>query len=149
MERLVAEISGRGYDVSTIKHAHHTFDVDHAGKDSYRHRAAGAKEVLLTSKNRWALMHEIRDENEPDLAQLLKLLSPCDLVLIEGYKRDQHPKIEASLATDSDELIANEDKSILAVASDRAFDNLHVPRFDLKDTRAMADFILDETGLAP
>lgn len=147
VERLVAEICARGYRVSTIKHAHHTFDVDHKGKDSHRHRVAGASEVLLASKNRWALMHETRNENEPDLAQLLELLSPCDLVLIEGYKRDGHPKIEASLQSSRQELIATEDKTVLAVASDRIFANLHIPQFDLQNTQEIADFILKKAGL--
>ena len=88
MERLVAEITGRGFSVSTVKHAHHTFEVDHPGKDSHRHRVAGAREVLLASRNRVALMHELRDEEEPKLETLLARLSPVDLVLIEGYKRD-------------------------------------------------------------
>jgi molybdopterin-guanine dinucleotide biosynthesis protein MobB len=95
MERLVTEITARGYSVSTIKHAHHSFDVDHEGKDSHRHRVAGARQVLLASRNRWALMHELRDEQEPTLAELLTQISPVDLVLIEGYKRDSHAKIEA------------------------------------------------------
>ena len=98
MERLVAEITSRGLSVSTIKHAHHSFDVDHPGKDSHRHRVAGAHEVLLASKNRIALMQELRDHEEPELAHLLTRLSPVDLVLIEGYKRDRHPKIEAHRA---------------------------------------------------
>lgn len=92
MERLVTEITGRGFKVSTVKHAHHSFDVDHAGKDSFRHRAAGATEVLLASRNRFALMHELREEAEPSLADLLTQLSPVDLVLVEGYKRDAHLK---------------------------------------------------------
>ena len=92
MERLVAEITSRGLSVSTIKHAHHSFDVDHPGKDSHRHRVAGAHEVLLASKNRIALMQELRDQEEPELAHLLTRLSPVDLVLIEGYKRDRPPK---------------------------------------------------------
>src|SRR5210317_1105493 len=87
MERLVTEITGRGFSVSTVKHAHHTFDVDHPGKDSFRHRAAGASEVLLASRNRIALMQELRGAEEPDLTTLLARLSPVDLVLVEGYKR--------------------------------------------------------------
>jgi molybdopterin-guanine dinucleotide biosynthesis protein MobB len=98
MERLVAEICARGITVSTIKHAHHAFDVDQPGKDSHRHRVAGAREVLLASGKRWALMHELRDVPEPPLADLIAHLSPVDLVLIEGYKRADHPKIEAHRA---------------------------------------------------
>ena len=99
MERLVTEISGYGFSVSTVKHAHHTFDVDQEGKDSYRHRIAGAREVLLASRNRFALMHEMRADDEPTLNELLGKLAPVDLVLIEGYKRDGHSKIDRSLRT--------------------------------------------------
>ncbi|MEO3413640.1 molybdopterin-guanine dinucleotide biosynthesis protein B [Roseovarius sp. CAU 1744] len=146
MERLVAEITRRGFTVSTIKHAHHSFDVDHPGKDSYRHRAAGAREVLLASRNRWALMHELTDEDEPSLADLLAKLSPVDLVLVEGYKRDGHAKIEAYRAATGNPLIATTDNSIRAVASDTALE-LDCPVFDLDDTTAVADFILAEVGL--
>ena len=146
MERLVTEISGRGFSVSTVKHAHHTFDVDHAGKDSFRHRVAGAQEVLLASRNRFALMHELRDEDEPKLDELLGKLSPVDLVLIEGYKRDAHPKIEAFRRETKNQLIASDDPTIRAVASDIPME-LDRPVFDLNDTVAVADFILAEVGL--
>ena len=98
VERLVAEFIHRGLSVSTVKHAHHTFDVDHPGRDSYRHRVAGAKEVLLVSKNRWAIMHELRDEDEPNLAEILTKIEKVDLVIIEGFKRDRHPKIEEGVS---------------------------------------------------
>ena len=146
MERLVAEITSRGFTVSTIKHAHHSFDVDHPGKDSFRHRAAGAREVLLASRNRWALMHELRDEEEPSLSELLTKLAPVDLVLVEGYKRDDHAKIEAFRAATGNALIATTDSSVRAVASDTAL-ALDCPVFDLDDTSAVADFILSEVGL--
>ncbi len=146
MERLVTEIAGRGFSVSTVKHAHHTFDVDHPGKDSHRHRVAGATEVLLASRNRFALMHELRDTPEPPLAALLDRLSPVDLVLIEGYKRDAHPKIEAHRAINGNPLIAPDDPTIRAVASDTPL-TLDRPVFDLDDTGAIADFILSEVGL--
>ncbi|MGJ5618245.1 molybdopterin-guanine dinucleotide biosynthesis protein B [Sulfitobacter sp. MF3-043] len=146
MERLVTEITGRGISVSTVKHAHHSFDVDHAGKDSHRHRVAGATEVLLASRNRVALMHELRDDQEPTLEALLARLSPVDLVLIEGYKRDAHPKIEAHRAETGNALIAPGDDTIRAVASDVPLD-LDRPVFDLNDTTAIADFILAEVGL--
>jgi molybdopterin-guanine dinucleotide biosynthesis protein MobB len=129
-----------------VKHAHHSFDVDHAGKDSHRHRIAGAREVLLASRNRIALMHELRDEDEPTLDELLKRLSPVDLVLIEGYKRDAHPKVEAHRAETGNALIAPDDLTVRAVASDTAM-ALDRPVFDLNDTRAIADFILAEVGL--
>jgi molybdopterin molybdotransferase len=147
MERLVAEISARGFTVSTVKHAHHRFDVDQPGRDSYRHREAGAGEVLLSSSNRWALMHELRDEDEPTLAQHLARLQPCDLVLIEGYKRDDHPKIEAHRAETGNPLIAPEDATVRAVASDVALPELLIPVFDLDDTKALADFVMREVGL--
>ena len=146
MERLVAEITSRGLSVSTIKHAHHRFDVDHPGKDSHRHRVAGAHEVLLASKNRIALMQELRDHEEPELAHLLTRLSPVDLVLIEGYKRDRHPKIEAHRAVTGQPLIAPGDDTIRAVASDVPL-TLDRPVFGLDDTIALADFVLREVGL--
>ncbi|GGB94459.1 molybdopterin-guanine dinucleotide biosynthesis protein B [Marivita lacus] len=146
MERLVTEITERGITVSTVKHAHHTFDVDHPGKDSHRHRVAGATEVLLASRNRFALMHELRNEEEPTLDTLLTKLMPVDLVLVEGYKRDRHPKIEAFRAETGNDLIAPGDPTIRAVASDTEID-LDRPVFDLNDTTAIADFILSEVGL--
>jgi len=148
MERLVDDITARGFSVSTVKHAHHSFDVDHAGKDSFRHRTAGARQVLLASRNRWALMHELRGEAEPTLDELLQHLAPVDLVLIEGYKRDRHAKIEAHRAATGQPLIASEDDTIRAVVSDSAPDGLRIPVMDLNDTRTIADFILTEVGLA-
>lgn len=146
MERLVTEITGRGISVSTVKHAHHTFDVDHPGKDSHRHRIAGATEVLLASRNRFALMHELREEDEPRLEDLLTKLAPVDLILVEGYKRDAHPKVEAHRQETGNPLIAPDDPTIRAVASDTPLD-LDRPVFDLNDTKAVADFILQEVGL--
>jgi molybdopterin-guanine dinucleotide biosynthesis protein MobB len=130
----------RGLTVSSIKHAHHSFDIDHPGRDSYRHRDAGARQVLLASRNRWALMHELREEEEPSLGDLLKQLSPVDLVLIEGYKRDQHPKIEAHRKETGQPLIAPGDETIVAVASDTSI-TVDCPVLDLNDTGAIADFI--------
>ena len=130
MERLVVEIIGRGYTVSTLKHAHHTFDVDHPGKDSHRHRIAGASQVLLASTERWALMNEHRGTQEPSLPELLAKLDPVDLILIEGWKRDSHPKIEAWRAETGNPLIAPNDPTILSVASDIGLD-IDRPVFDL------------------
>lgn len=146
MERLVAEITARGHSVSTVKHAHHVFDVDQPGKDSYRHREAGARQVVLASRKRIALMHELRDEDEPSLADLLAQLAPVDLVLVEGYKRDTHPKIEAFRHETGNALIAPDDPTIQAVASDTPLD-VDRPVFDLNDTSLIADFILDQVGL--
>jgi len=146
MERLVAEIIGRGYTVSTLKHAHHTFDVDHPGKDSHRHRIAGASQVLLASTERWALMNEHRGTQEPSLPELLAKLDPVDLILIEGWKRDSHPKVEAWRAETGNPLIAPNDQTILAVASD-IFLEIDRPVFDLDDTAVVADFILEYLDL--
>ncbi|WP_342078032.1 molybdopterin-guanine dinucleotide biosynthesis protein B [Yoonia sp. SS1-5] len=146
MERLVADITGRGLQVSTLKHAHHRFDVDQPGKDSFRHRAAGASQVLLASNTRWALMSELGDQAEPSLTDLLAKLDPVDLVLVEGYKRDAHPKVEAYRQETGNPLIARNDPTIRAVASDVPLD-LDRPVFDLDATRAVADFILSEVGL--
>lgn len=147
MERLVAEIYDRGFSVSTVKHAHRDFDVDRPGKDSYRHRTAAATEVLLASRKRFALMHELRNAPEPTLAYLLSKLAPVDLVLVEGYKDDAHDKIEAYRAVTGTPLLAPDDPTIRAVASDTAI-NLNKPVFDLNDTAAIADFVLMEVGLA-
>ena len=146
MERLIKEFTARGLSVSSIKHAHHSFDIDHPGRDSYRHRDAGARQVLLASRNRWALMHELRDEDEPSLGDLLKQLSPVDLVLIEGYKRDRHPKIEAHRKETGQPLIAPEDETIVAVASDTSV-SVDRPVLDLNDTAAIANFIAQHLEL--
>jgi molybdopterin-guanine dinucleotide biosynthesis protein MobB len=146
VERLVTEITSRGFSVSTVKHAHHSFDVAHPGRDSYRHRAAGASEVILASGYRVAQMTELRGAPEPTLDQLLARLAPVDLVLVEGYKREAHPKVEAFRAETGNDLIAPGDPSIRAVASDTPLD-LDRPVFDLNDTAAIADFILSEVGL--
>ena len=146
MERLVREFTERGVTVSTIKHAHHAFDVDHKGKDSYRHREAGAKEVVVASGQRFALMHELRDATEPSLKDLLARLSPVDLILIEGYKREDHPKIETYRADIKQHPRIEEDATIKALASDTEYD-VTKPLFDLNDTRAIADFIAAELGL--
>ncbi len=146
MERLVVEMVSRGLSVSTVKHAHHTFDVDQPGKDSYRHRVAGASQTLLSSGNRWALMSELRGMQEPSLQELLVQLAPVDLVLVEGYKRDSHPKVEAYRQETEHPLICSEDDTVRAVAADLELE-CPVPRFDLNDTKAIADFILADLGL--
>jgi len=146
MERLVSEITARGFSVSTLKHAHHSFDVDHEGKDSYRHREAGASQVILASRNRWALMSELRGGGEPPLAELLGKLNPVDLVLVEGYKREGHDKIEAHRAATGQPLIAPNDETIVAVASDSA-PEAPVLVLNLDDTKGVADFILARVGL--
>ena len=146
MERLVAEFVSRGLSVSTIKHAHHGFDVDQPGKDSFRHREAGASEVLVASAARYAIMHELRATIEPSLEDLVARLALVDLVLVEGYKRDRHPKIEAWRAVNANPLIAEGDDTVRAIASDTELD-LDKPVFDLDDTKSIADFIFQELRL--
>jgi molybdopterin-guanine dinucleotide biosynthesis protein B len=146
--RLVAEFTRRGFNVSTVKHAHHDFDIDKPATDSFRHREAGAREVMIVSGNRWALMHELKDEAEPPLEAALQRLSPCDLILIEGYKREGHPKIEVRRATAvTAELLAPNDPSILAIAADHATDTAGRPLFNLDDVGGIADFIESSLGL--
>ncbi len=150
VERLVAEFTRRGLRVSTVKHAHHSFDIDHAGTDSYRHRAAGAGEVLLASARRVAVMQELPpDAPEPTLEALLARLQPADLVLVEGYKRDAHPKIEAHRAATGQPLMAPGAPTIRAVASDspEGLETGGCPVFHLDDTAGIADFIQREVGL--
>lgn len=144
--RLVTELTARGFTVSTIKHAHHDADIDQPGRDSHRHRMAGAQEVLLATPHRWALMHELRDAPEPGLDDLLARLSPVDLVLVEGFKRAAHPKIEAHRAATGQPLLAPEMPTIRAVAADSPVVTA-LPRFDLNDTGGIASFILNEVGL--
>ncbi len=142
-ERLVAELTGRGWKISTVKHAHHDFDIDKEGTDSFRHRHAGATEVAIVSGNRWALMHELRGEDEPRLEAILARLAPCDLVLIEGYKRESHLKIEARrLAAKDTAPFTATDNHIIAVAADHPVSGESVPVFDLDDVGAIADFIV-------
>ncbi len=147
MERLVAEITARGLTVSTVKHAHHSFDIDRPSKDSYRHRASGAIEVLLASANRWALMSELRGAEEPALEALLARLSPVDLVLVEGYKRNRHLKIETHRAATGKPLIAQADPTVLAVASDSFHPGLGKPVLHIDATCEIADFVLRSVGL--
>lgn len=146
--RLVEEFTRRGLTVSTIKHAHHAFDVDHPGTDSFRHREAGAQEVMIVSGTRWALMHELRNESEPSLETVLKQASPCDIVLIEGYKREGHPKVEVRRReTSREQHLATDDPTILAIAADFATDAAGRPLFDLDDVHGIADFIAGKLGL--
>lgn len=147
MERLVTEITARGYSVSTVKHVHHAVDLDQPGKDTFRHRQAGAREVVLASKDRFALMVE-HCGPEPDLAAILARLAPVDLVLVEGYKRDSHQKIEVWRVETGQNLIQPSDPLIRAVATDAPGLAATVPVLDLNDTAAVADFILTETGLS-
>jgi molybdopterin-guanine dinucleotide biosynthesis protein B len=145
--RLLPELTGRGLAVSTIKHAHHGFDIDTPGKDSYAHRKAGAREVLVSSGQRWALMHEHRGAPESDLAQLIGHMAPVDLVLVEGFKADSYDKLEVHRPSVGKPLLRDTDESIVAVASDQALPSLALPVFDLDDIPAIADFIIVHCGL--
>lgn len=145
MERLVAEITGRGFSVSTVKHVHHSVDLDQPGKDTYRHRDAGAREVVLASAERMAILVEHRGP-EPELPAVLTRMAPVDLILVEGYKRDAHPKVEVWREETGHPLIQPGDPLVRAVATDAAL-TLPVPVLDLNDTRVVADFILREVGL--
>lgn len=145
--RLIPELTGRGLSVSTIKHAHHAFDVDSPGKDSYRHREAGAHEVLVSSANRWALMHEHRGAPEPSLEELLQRLSPVDLVIVEGFKREPHPKLEVYRAAVGKPALQPEDPHIVGIATDRpAALDAPVPVLDLENIAGIADLVIRESA---
>ena len=147
IEQLIPRFVAAGLRVSLIKHAHHAFDIDRPGKDSYRHREAGASEVLITSAHRWALMHELRDEPEPDLHTQLGRLSPCDLVLIEGFKHSAIPKLEVFRPSVGHPPLHPGDPDIVAVASDSPV-RTSLPVLDLNDYDAIAAFVAGHLGLA-
>jgi molybdopterin-guanine dinucleotide biosynthesis protein B len=142
LAKVIPRLAARGLRVSTIKHAHHGFDVDQPGKDSHTHRAAGATEVLVSSANRWALVHELRGAAELRLPALLQKLAPIDLVIVEGFKREPHPKLEVYRAAVGKPLLHLEDRNIVAVASDRPLPSARVPVVDLDDVDAVADIML-------
>jgi molybdopterin-guanine dinucleotide biosynthesis protein B len=146
VEGLVRELVRRGLKVATVKHAHHDFDIDQPGKDSHRHRQAGAAEVIVASSRRWALIHELRDEVEPELSALLAKLSPCDLVLVEGFKRDAHPKLEVIGPHSPDTPRYREDPSIVALAGVMKPETT-LPFYDRDDVAGIAGFILTYMGL--
>jgi molybdopterin-guanine dinucleotide biosynthesis protein B len=139
LTKVIPCLVARGLKVSTLKHAHHGFDLDQPGKDSHSHRMAGATEVLVGSSVRFALVHELRGEPEPALAVLLRKLSPVDLVLVEGYKREPHPKVEVYRAAIGKPLIQPDDRAIVAVASDVPLPQVTVPVVDLDDVERIAD----------
>ena len=147
MTALIPEFVARGIRVSTVKHAHHAFDVDQPGKDSWRHRQAGASEVMVVSERRWALMHELRGAPEPGLDELLARISPVDLVLVEGFKRHPHPKVEIYRPALGKPALYPDDPFVVAVASDERLTGLAVPLLPLDDPPAIADFILRHGGL--
>ncbi|HEY9079331.1 molybdopterin-guanine dinucleotide biosynthesis protein B [Magnetovibrio sp.] len=139
---LIPVLTERGYTVSTMKHTHHDFDMDRPGKDSYRHREAGAKEVLLTSRKRWALLHELRDEPEYEIDALIAQMAAVDILLIEGFKSHKYPKIEVNRPSRGKDLLCLTDDSVVAVATDDRFDGVGVVQIDLNDVEAVADYIV-------
>ena len=145
---VIPQLVARGVSVSTIKHAHHEFDIDRPGKDSWRHREAGASEVMVASSRRWALMHELRGAPEPSLEELLEKLSPVDLVLVEGWKRHHHPKIEVHRPSLGKPLLYPEDRWVVAIAADEPL-AAPIPLLPLGDAGAVAAFMLDHLGPPP
>ncbi len=141
MVRVIPELVKRGARVATLKHAHHTFDVDVPGKDSYEHRKAGASEVIVASARRWVQMHELGTSAEATLAELLGRVSPCDLVLVEGFKTERHPKLEVFRLAVGKSLLQPDDRRIVAIASDQPIPTAGVPVVDLNDTAKIADAI--------
>ncbi|MDP7100543.1 MAG: molybdopterin-guanine dinucleotide biosynthesis protein B [Rhodospirillales bacterium] len=145
--KLIPEFVSRGLTVSTMKHAHHKFDIDVPGKDSYEHRQAGASEVMISASQRWALMHEVGDIDEPSVDELIAHMSPVDLLLVEGFKWHSHLKMEIHRPSIGKPLLQKDDPEIIAVASDEALAGLSVPMLDLNDVNGIADFILDRCSL--
>ena len=141
ISRLIPELARRGYSVSTIKHAHHRFDVDYPGKDSYVHRTSGAREVLVASGERFALMHELRGAPEPDLKHLLSLLSPVDFVLVEGYKPEPLVKIEVHRTENGKAFLYPDDSTVIGVATDAPLEVSGFPTFHLEDAIKIADCV--------
>ncbi len=147
IEQIIPRLVLEGVRVSLIKHAHHDFDIDRPGKDSYRHREAGATEVLVSSGSRWVLMRELRGEPEPTLAEQLRRFSPCDLVIVEGFKKEPYPKIEIHRQATGKPLLYPDDPTVVAVATDEALPTA-LPQFGLEDYDAIAAFVLEHTGLS-
>ncbi|MCW8835339.1 MAG: molybdopterin-guanine dinucleotide biosynthesis protein B [Rhodospirillales bacterium] len=150
--RLLPELGKRGLVVSTMKHTHHRFDIDRPGKDSFVHREAGAKEVLVASSRRWALMHELRDDPEPPVEELIARMTPVDLLLVEGFKHHNHPKIEVHRHETGKPLLSPDDASIIAIATNdpegmTAMPGDTPPLLNLDDTQKIADFIIESCGL--
>ncbi len=147
VERLVSHITKNGYTVSTIKHAHHSFDIDHEGTDSHRHRIAGATEVLLTSSNRWAIIHELKEEAEPDFDSLVNKLGEVDLILVEGFKHGPHRKLEVIRLANTKIPIFKEDQTVVALATDGVQIDNGLPVFNMNEISKIADFILKQVGV--
>jgi molybdopterin-guanine dinucleotide biosynthesis protein B len=146
LTKLIPVLSKRGLRVATLKRAHHAFDVDQPGKDSYEHRKSGAFEVIVSSERRWVQMHELGSEPEATLAQLLARVSPCDLILVEGFKNERHPKLEIFRVENGKEPLHPDDDRIVAIAADRSFPDAKVPQFDLDDIPALADAVVEHAA---
>jgi molybdopterin-guanine dinucleotide biosynthesis protein B len=146
VKKLIPSLIARGSSVSTLKHAHHGFDLDQPGKDSFFHRAAGATEVIISSARRWAILHELREEPEWDLLALVAKMSPVDLVLVEGFKRDAFPKLEIHRAANGKPLIHPDDPHIVAIAADIALPQAKIPVIDLNNVEAIADLLLNNAA---
>jgi molybdopterin-guanine dinucleotide biosynthesis protein B len=142
--KLIPRLLARGVKVSTLKHAHHGFDLDQPGQDSFMHRTAGATEVIISSAKRWAILHELREDPEWDLGALVAKMSPVDLVLVEGFKRDAFPKLEIHRAENGKPLLQPEDPHIVAIAADTVLPQAKVPVVDLNDIEAIADLLLKQ-----
>lgn len=140
--KVLPVLIGRGFKVSTLKHAHHGFDLDKPGKDSFLHRAAGASEVLISSARRWAVLHELRDEGEWNMPELLAKITPVDLILVEGFKRENFPKLEVYRVANGKPLLHGEDGRIVAIAADSPLPQVTLPWVDLNDIEAVADALL-------
>ncbi len=147
VERLISQLTSMGYKVSSVKHAHHNVDIDEPGRDSYRHRAAGAKQTLLSTQHRWALMREHREQDTPKLEQLLPLFEPCDLVIVEGYKGAVHPKLEIVRHLNKEGLLADQMPNIVALVTDQPHLPSDLPQLDLNNIQQVTDFVLQHTGL--
>ena len=146
IEKVIPVLARAGLRVSLIKHAHHEFDVDQPGKDSYRHRHAGCNEVLISSSKRWALMHELRGAEEPTLSEQLKHFAACDVVIVEGYKNERIPKVEVRRKSAHTPALYPDDENIIAIATDDVLDT-HLPQLDINDAEAVAQFVIQHLGL--
>ncbi len=149
VERLISQLTHMGYSVSSVKHAHHKVDIDEPGRDSYRHRAAGAKQTLLATDQRWALMHEYRQQHTSSLEQLLNVFEPCDIVIVEGYKGSAHPKLEVVRNLNKRGFLAHQMPNIVAIATDKDALDIDLPQLDINNIEQVANFVLQHTGLIP
>lgn len=148
--RLIEEFTRRGLNVGAVKHAHHNFDVDHEGRDTYKMREAGARQVAISSPTRWAVMHELDGGTEPSFEELVSHMAPCDLIIVEGYKTEAFPKIEArSVRSQKSSALADEDPNIVAIAADKPVEGAKLPVFDIDDIGEIADFISQHVALEP